>query len=389
MPLMRKFILALLLALVLLPLAALVYAPYLPRLLAEGYPSLVWPVRGHFAAIEGAVAQPPALSAKPSRQPSAELLTLFNDSGGKALLVSRAGRLELEHYAAGITAETKLNSFSMAKSLVGALVFKALAEGRLKSLDESIGGILPDHGDAAFRTVTPRALLRMQSGILFDASDKILGGEPKDVDATRLNPFGPMARLHMGGLAAIASSLTVTKAASQPFSYQNIDTAILGAALERLYAKPLEALLSEKLWRPAGAAPAFWRRPYAQGPASAYCCIFARPRDWIAVGRYLMHNGEPGKPFLPDPLWRELMGADLGAAALRQGVFGHHLRHDILDRPGEALHGAFAYMLGQGGQVLYMLPKEDLVVLRSGERIQRLHSTLYAAWRSLAPASSP
>lgn len=388
MRLKRKPIIGLLLALVLIPLAALVYAPYLPRLVAEGYPGLLWPARGHFATIEG-VEPPTALSAKPSRQPNAELLALFDDSGGKALLVSRAGRLELEHYAPGITAETRLNSFSMAKSLVGALVFKALAEGRLKSLDEPIGAVLSDYGDATFRNVTPRALLRMQSGILFDAGDKTPGGEPKDVEATRLNPFGPMARLHAGGLTAIASGLTMAKAASPPFSYQNIDTAILGAALESLYAAPLEALLSEKLWRPAGAAPAFWRRPYARGPASAYCCIFARPRDWIAVGHYLMRNGDPGTPFLPDPLWRAFMGADLDAASLRKGAFGHHLRHDILDRPGEALRGPFAYMLGQSGQVLYMLPAEDLVVLRTGEKAQRLHSTLYAAWRSTLPAPSP
>jgi hypothetical protein len=33
--------------------AALVYAPYLPRLLAEGYPQATWPAPGSYATVAG------------------------------------------------------------------------------------------------------------------------------------------------------------------------------------------------------------------------------------------------------------------------------------------------------------------------------------------------
>ena len=55
----------------------------------------------------------------------------------------------------------------------------------------------------------------------------------------------------------------------------------------------------------------------------------------------------------------------------------------MLDRAGEPLQGSFAYMMGMGGQLLYLKPQQDLVVFRAGERMQLLHTTLYAAWKAI------
>ncbi|MGI9407442.1 MAG: hypothetical protein ACR2O4_13810, partial [Hyphomicrobiaceae bacterium] len=67
---------------------------------------------------------------------------------------------------------------------------------------------------------------------------------------------------------------------------------------------------------------------------------------------------------------------------------GLHIRHDILDRPGEPIQGRFAYMMGQGGQVVYLMPSHDLVVVRFGGRHQKLHSTLYEVWRAVTVSGS-
>jgi hypothetical protein len=48
------------------------------------------------------------------------------------------------------------------------------------------------------------------------------------------------------------------------------------------------------------------------------------------------------------------------------------------------LQGRFTYLLGQGGQTLYLMPQHGLVVYRAGENIQLLHSTLYGAWNSVS-----
>lgn len=367
---------------------ALVVAPYLPRLILEGFPPAVWPAPGSFAGVTG--------SAEPDSQPAGrsdlssfdpQLRQLLAERDAKAFLVALDGRIALEHYTAGFDADTLFNSYSLIKSLIGALVLKAVSEKRIASLDDRVGGYLEDLGDEGLRAVPLRDFLQMRSGVLFEAgSAKSLSGAPeKDLEASFANPFGPLVRLHMLGLQNVAEGLTSDPAARGRFSYQNINTVILGAVLEKVYGEPLQDILSGRIWRPAGAGPAHWRRYTGDGAVSAYCCLYARARDWIAVATFLSRNGTPQLPFLPDPLWREFTGSRFSEAQVGEGQYGYHVRHDVLDRQSQDLHGRFTYFLGRGGQIVYLMPERDLVVVRFGSGAQLLHSTLYATWRTLYP----
>jgi CubicO group peptidase (beta-lactamase class C family) len=309
---------------------------------------------------------------------------LFEEKDGKALLIFQGGKLRFEHYAQGFDKASRLNSYSMIKSLVGALVLKAHAEGKIQSLEDPIGAYLPKLGDAGVRAVPIIDFLSMRSGIAFEpeAVKTMAGGGPKDIEETRINPFGAMARLHMLGLDAVAEGLRAQPKARGSFNYQNINTATLGRLLETVYNKPLDQLLSEKIWAPAGAGTAYWRR-YGPGQAvTPYCCLYASPRDWLRIGLFLMGNGTKNRRFLPRPLWREFMGRQLSYNGVKDGHYGLHIYHNVLDRVGEPLQGSFTYMFGSRGQVVYLMPDLDLVVVRFGGQIQLLHSTLYAAWRS-------
>ena len=101
-----------------IPVTALAYAPYLPRLLWEGYPAATWPAPGSFAEIEGS-GQKALPRAERVADPNAKLSALFETNEGRAILVARSGQVVMEHYAPGITREMKLNSYSLAKSLIG------------------------------------------------------------------------------------------------------------------------------------------------------------------------------------------------------------------------------------------------------------------------------
>ncbi len=360
-------------------------APYLPRLLIEGYPAPVWPAYGSFATVAGGTAesiQPPAVT---GLQPNDALKALFRDSNGRALIAVHQGRIVLAHYADGIASETKLNSYSMVKSLIGALTLKAIADGRLRSLDQPLRELLPGTGTPSLGDVTLRELLEMRSGIEVEAHGLTAISGDKDVEATKINLFGPMARLHTGGIAAVAAELRSLPEQRHTFNYQNVNTAILGEVLARAYRMPLEQALAAEIWAPAGAAPAEWRRYGEALPVSPYCCLYARAMDWAKVAYFLMHNGTPGKPFLPDALWRSFMSLDLAETEVADGRFGLHIRHDILDRTGEALQGRFSYFMGSRGQITYLLPDQDLVVVRFGDGFQKLHSTLYEVGRTVGP----
>jgi CubicO group peptidase (beta-lactamase class C family) len=369
--------------------AALAFAPYLPQLVAEGYPALIGPAKGKILAVKGST-HPRDLGRAPSTPIDPALESLFDDSEGRAILVFHRGRLLLEHYGPGATADTALNSYSMAKSLVGALVYKALAERRLASLDATLGETLSELRDDPATGVTIRSLLTMRSGLTFETHSKFGGdSEPKDLEATASNPFGPLARLHFLGLRSIEHELVADTETVPQFSYQNVNTALLAAVLEQLYGRPLAELLAEKIWRPADAASAAWLAPSISGEVAAYCCIFATARDWIRIGAFLMENGTVAEPFLPEALWREFLGLDLDYAEVRRGHYGQHIWHDVLDRPGQSLQGQFTYLFGQSGQILYLMPEHDLVVYRAGEKVQLLHSTLYGAWNSVLTAAIP
>jgi CubicO group peptidase (beta-lactamase class C family) len=380
---MRKWIVGAVVVLAAGVIGTFAYAPYLPQLLLEGFPPLVFADRGHFVAIAGTT--PPrdlqTTDAAQQRELVPELATKFAESGGAALLAYRDGHLALEHYAPGMTADTRFNSYSMAKSLVGALIYKAMAEGKIANLDVTLGELLPD--DRGLQSLTLRSLITMRAGIHFDTANSKFGSSNGKDNDTAPNPFGPLARLHFMGLAAIEAGLEIDATASTDFNYQNVNTALLGEVLEVVYGEPLQDLLATRLWGPALAAPALWRQPTEAATVSAYCCIYATARDWIRIGIYLSQNGAAGAPFLPEPLWREFMGLDVGPDELTANHYGQHISQNVLDRPGEALQGPFTYLLGQSGQVLYLMPQHGLVVYRAGERVQLLHSTLYGAWNSL------
>lgn len=384
---MRKAVLAIVGILVLSMAGALAYAPYLPQLLLEGPPALIWNGKGTFVSVSGAQAPRDIGGGKAAQTHAltADLQKLFTDTKGMALLVARAGHLEIEHYAQGVTPDTRFNSYSMAKSLIGALIYRAIADKKIASLDTSLGTILPD--DKGLADVTLRSLITMRAGIHFETEGKFGAASPGMDADTSPNPFGPLARLHFAGLDTLERGLTVQAQETPKFLYQNVNTALLGAVLEVVYGRSLESLMAEQIWQPAMAQPALWRKPTIDKPVSAYCCIYASPRDWIRIGLYLNANGTPDAPFLPQPLWREFMGLDIDPALRAADHYGNHVYQNVLDRPGQALQGPFTYLMGQGGQVLYLMPERDLVVYRSGEGIQLLHSTLYGAWNSLDHAA--
>lgn len=345
----------------------MLFAPQVPALWHEGFPPPVWTGEGTFAVVDGP--DTPLPKGAPLPAPAAQR---FDDSEGRALLVMRDGHLLHEVYGPGIGPETPLNSYSLVKSLVGVMVLRAVADSRIKGLDTPLRDLIGPEAPA----VTLREVLDMTSGLS-------LGYEPpKDdkeapLDDADFSPFGPVARLHAFGIETLLPRLSPDPDLRGSFHYQSANTALLGLVLEQVYNVPLPQVLSTQIWHPAGAAPAEWRENPNSGRVSAYCCLYATPRDWAKVGDYLMRNGTAADPFLPDGLWRDWILPDLPADARRAGAYGGHLRHDVLDRAGEALQGPFAYMAGHGGQVVYLLPATNTVVVRFGARPQLLHSTLY------------
>jgi len=103
----------------------------------------------------------------------------------RSLLVVRHGYLVYERYWHGLDAADGHNSHSVTKSVTSALVGIALADHKLKSLDQTVGELLathlPPNADPRLRRVTLEQLLTMTSGL---ASDAKPGGAPTSCAGT-------------------------------------------------------------------------------------------------------------------------------------------------------------------------------------------------------------
>lgn len=363
--------------------------PYLPTIAQEGFPAEVWPASGIYVQVTGTPLKWPHLleaDAKPVSKAGEKLNTLLQETQTDALVAYHKGKLKYAYFRPGIVPETQFNSYSMAKSVIGYLVMKAIDEGEIDNLDSEIGEYLLMLDDERLRKMPIRAFLTMRSGLEFEKKNppKPLANDAKRApDEKNSNPFTPLARVHIEGVNPILGSLQLPEAPTFDYHYQNVNTALMGAMLTAIYNQPLNEILSEKIWQPAGARHARWRTYTHDGAVTAYCCLFATAEDWAKVGIYLMNNGKPGAPFLAPERNRLMNAPQYPASELQKGIYGLHVRHDILDRAGEPLQGPFTYFLGFGGQLVYMKPEEDLVVVRFGRRHTLLHSTLYYVWREI------
>ena len=361
---MKRALLIVLAICTVLVAGTIIALPHLPALLREGFPPQVLPDDGPLREVTGAARAQVPLS--PDVTMPADALELFDGSGGAAMLLDSGGALTGEHYGEGFDRDTRFNSYSMVKSLVGLLVLRAFADGVL-TREQSVRDVLGPEAP----NITIGAVLEMSGGLAATAATQKVDRDEG------YSPFSTLGRLHVMGPDAVLADLGIRTDWQGSFHYQSANTALLGRALEVAYDKPLNALLSDTIWQPAGADTAYWRH-YPQGDGvAAYCCLYARALDWLLVGRYILDNGTPEAPLLPDDMWQAWVQPDLPAEVRRAGAYGDHLRHDVLDRDGADVSGPFAYAMGHNGQVLYLFAQEDVVVVRFGDGPQLLHSTLY------------
>jgi len=186
----------------------------------------------------------PALAALPratnGRQVTEALDEFLKRNDTIAFLVIKDDALIYEAYFNGYARDSTVTSFSIAKSVVSALVGFAIAEGRIGSVDDQITTYVPElsAGDPRYRYVTLRHLLTMTSGVRYRE-----GGMSWSDDATKY--YAP-------DLRAAAVSSPIAEEPGRAFRYNNFNPLLLGLVLERATGRPVARYLEEKIWKPLG-----------------------------------------------------------------------------------------------------------------------------------------
>lgn len=212
-----------------------------------------------------------------------------------AFLVVQDGRVAYERYADGFDAGSRFASFSIAKSFVATLTGAALAQGRIKSLQEPIGNYLkPGEIAPAYANIKIGQLLDMRGGI--DVDERYGGSLTSPVVrmfvTTDLNRF--IARRH--GLRFEPGSR---------FEYRSIDTLVLSRVLARAAGASLSDYAQRTLWEPLGMEQdASWSVDSGKhGVEKAFCCINTTARDFAKLGLLYLNEGRAGGRQIVAPSW--------------------------------------------------------------------------------------
>src|SRR5687767_11489814 len=213
-----------------------------------------------------------------------------------AFVVVRNDTIIYETYRDGLTASTVHSSFSVAKSVLSALVGIAVGEGKIRSLDDAVTAYVPAlRGRPAFDGMTVRHLLDMKSGLRFTEAE---GGMWKSFRSDE-------ARIYY--TTDIAKTIRDTPRETTPGSawvYKDTDAELLGMVLSGATGQTVSAYTEEKLWRRIGTEhDATWSLDDGGGREKVSSGFNAVARDFARFGRLYLEGGAwEGEQIVP-PDW--------------------------------------------------------------------------------------
>jgi CubicO group peptidase (beta-lactamase class C family) len=186
-----------------------------------------------------------------------------------ALVVGRLGEGEPEllllgtpaHGGAPLARDARFELGSVTKALVGSLLAKMAAQGRL-GLDDPVGRWVPELNGTPAGGLTLRSLATHHSG---------LPRVPMSVAFLWSGMRDPRDPYRHYSVADLLSDLRAwTPPAQTEFAYSNLGFALLGLALERAATQPLAHLMASEILQPAGASGAGLEAELATGQIQGY-----------------------------------------------------------------------------------------------------------------------
>ncbi len=286
-----------------------------------------------------------------------------------ALIVWRDGVIEKEAYFGDFDRDTLINAKSLAKPLASIAIGRAIALGYIDSLDQPAADFIKEWADDSQRKkITLRHLLGMRGGLLPQA-------------LSRLGPEHVLNRayLHPRHDEVIINEYPVTNEPGTRYEYANASAELIAPIIERATGQRYLPFLTETLLRPLGAAGGTGWVNRIGGTAHAGCCIQLTAQTWLRLAILLIGDGVwEGTRLLPKDYVQQMQqtSAQNPHAGLGVWVAGDYVEwrgslHPSIDL-GRTYHSE-PYLAqdlflfdGNGNQVVYILPTQGIIILRTG-----------------------
>lgn len=278
--------------------------------------------------------------------PEAEVSAYMAAQNLVGLIVVQEGRVRLERYAHGFAPDQRWTSFSVAKSLTATLAGQALAEGRIRSLADSVTAYLPELKGSGYDGVTVEQVLTMSSGVRWNEDYADPASDVARMFSEPMRPGFDPALAYMARLPREAEPGAVWR-------YKTGETNLVGAIVQRATGKVLSDYAAEKLVPAAGFEGELFWIVDPVGTSIGGCCLSLTLRDYARFGLLAL---EGGKGVTSRGWFREASRAHHGA-----GAPGHGYGYQWWTYPG-GMWGA----QGIFGQAVTILPGKRAVIVQLG-----------------------
>lgn len=327
----------------------------------------------------------------------------------RALLVLHRGRVALERYWGGQSAEAPYGGGALSRVLV-AFAYGAAIDRGLLALDDPLARHLDEWRDDPRGAITVRQLLQDVSGLAEVVAAPALPGPAAGL-AARLAALPRLwadrnLRFALGNdFAASALSFPLQHQPGTRFAFSDVNPQLLALVLERATGEPFERWFEREVWAPLGAGRAELRLDRVSGMPATFCCLRAEPRDWLRLGALLAADGALGGRRVLPRGWVQQLAEGVSNVNPRHGLqvwSGRATRGLREYQPGSGRgvrHGAdfraddVIWLEGEGGRGIWAVPSQQLVIVRLGRAAasgwdgSELLNTLLAGIR--APAAPP
>ena len=276
-------------------------------------------------------------------------LTATNkELGTVAYLVIKDNKLFYENYADSYSNKSLTNSFSMAKSITTALLFKAIDEGYIKSLDTKVNTIFPELKGTYANELTVGDLSSMASGLNWNEN--------------YISPFSMTAKAYYDtNIRDLILDLEVNEKPGKKFKYLSGATQLLGMVIEKTTKQHLADYLSKSFWQPMGMeSDALWMLDGEKsGLEKSYCCIASNARDFGRFGQLWSNNGKwNNKQLISENLAKLVQDPRFEESP----IYSYGLW--LSNYKGKKIF----YMRGILGQYVISIPEDDLIIVRLGHK---------------------
>jgi CubicO group peptidase (beta-lactamase class C family) len=280
-----------------------------------------------------------------------------------ALLIYHRGALRYEKYWPGYDRDFRTDPYSAHKTVLGLLVGAAIQDGLIKSVDEPAANYLPEWKGDSRAEITIKDLLQMSSGL-------------------EIVPFGTWKsfQLTLGSdIAATALSVPAARPHGSEFQYLNLNSQLLGTIVQRASGKRYAEYLSTRLWSRIGAPTGYVWLDKEAGMPRTFCCIYTTARGWMHVGLLLLNRGKVGDDQVVPAEWV----SEMTTPAATNPNYGYQVwlgsppgtARRYNDKTVKAYHSEpfvandVVFIDGFGGQRVYVVPSQDLIIVRTGRAI--------------------